>query len=177
MKIEKIPKNQFPKFWMDEISGKMKEIVMKFLEDKNLDSYELQILKDYLIQWIDKTIDNVKYLLSGEQLRKYMEEGVPPNYKDKINNMNQYQIKNYIVKELLDYGIDPFQVIKLSSKRIQCIRSESEDYLATDINNAIKDRSNVLDIQIFDHDTYWIAFIIFEIKHVQVIKNNSLEGN
>ncbi len=56
--------------------------------------------------------------------------------------------------------------MKITSKKIFCIRSESEDYLASDINDAIKDKSNVLDIKIFDRKEYWVAFIIYSIKHV-----------
>ncbi len=54
----------------------------------------------------------------------------------------------------------------MSSKKIICIRSESEDYLASDINDAIKDKSNVLEIKIFDRKGYWVAFIIYSITHV-----------
>lgn len=89
-----------PLFWMNKQSGKMKEIVFKFLDDKKLTDDELKTLKWYVIQWIEGTEVNSKQFLG------YV--SVPPEYKKKIESMNQKQLHEYIPGELLDYGIDPF---------------------------------------------------------------------
>lgn len=57
------------------------------------------------------------------------------------------------------------KVLKISSKFVVCIKSESEDYLEEDLNKEIKNKSNVLDIQIFPRETYWVAFIIYKREH------------
>lgn len=53
----------------------------------------------------------------------------------------------------------------MSSKFIKYIKSETENYLEEDINEEIKNKSNVLKIKIFDREGYWVAFIIYEMKH------------
>ncbi len=77
-----------PLFWMHEQSGMMKEIIMNFLQDKELTEDQMKVLRWYLIQWTEKF-------------------NHPPNYKEKINSSNQKEISDYI-GVLLDYGIDPF---------------------------------------------------------------------
>ena len=77
-------------FWMNEQSGQMKEIVMNFLQDIELSKIQLEVLKNYIIQWIEKaTITR------------------PPDYHLIIMNSNQKELNDYI-GVLLDYGIDPF---------------------------------------------------------------------
>ncbi len=107
-KIEKIPKSKQPKFWMNEVSGRMKQIVTKFFENKRLTTRELKVIKDYIIQWIEKTANNMRYLVSEEEFQHYLETGVPKDYKRKIEELDQDQIMVYIGEELLKYGIDPF---------------------------------------------------------------------
>lgn len=108
MKIGKIPKENQPKFWMNEVSGVMKQIVTKFFESKRLTPRELKVIKEYIIQWIDKTANNMRYLVSKQEFENYLETGVPKDYKKKIESLDQDQIMDYIGEELLNYGIDPF---------------------------------------------------------------------
>ncbi len=108
LKIEKIPKEDIPKFWMHEVSGRMKQIVSKFFEGKQLTPSELKVIKEYIIQWIEKTANNMRYLVSEEEFQHYLETGVPKDYKKKIEELDQDQIMDYVAEELLKYGIDPF---------------------------------------------------------------------
>ena len=97
-----------PKYWRNEVSGGMKQIVNKFFEGKQLIPRELKVIKDYIIQWIEKTANSVKYIVSEEEFQDYLETGVPKDYNEKIEEMDQEQIMVYIGEELLKYGIDPF---------------------------------------------------------------------
>lgn len=48
-----------PLFWMNETTGRMKEIVIKFFsEDQDLGRYEREILKHYMIPWVQAAIQN-----------------------------------------------------------------------------------------------------------------------
>lgn len=75
---------------MHEKTGKMKQIVLDFLNDKKLSQDDLNILKKYIIQWIQATSITS-----------------PPNYEARIKQFNEEQLHEFIL-ELLDYGIDPF---------------------------------------------------------------------
>ncbi len=108
IKIEKIPKEEIPKFWMHEVSGRMKQIVSKFFEKKQLTPSELKVLKEYIIQWIEKTANNMRYLVSEEEFEHYLKTGVPKDYKKQIEVCSQDQIMDYVTEELLNYGLDPF---------------------------------------------------------------------
>ncbi len=77
-------------FWMNEASGQMKEIVMKFIRSEKLDEAQLETLKWYMIQWIEKAAFHR-----------------PIGYRDIINVSTQEELSKY-VGVLLDYGIDPF---------------------------------------------------------------------
>jgi hypothetical protein len=78
-----------PLFWMNETTGMMKSIVLKYLESKHLTNLELKYLRWYLVQYIDAMISK------------------PPNYKEEINKRDQKGLEDYI-EVLLDFGIDPF---------------------------------------------------------------------
>ena len=86
----------------------MKQIVMKFLEEKQLNPNELNVIKGYIIQWIERTVNNMKLLGSEEEFKNYLKTGVPKDYNKKIGDMDQNQIMNYVTEELLKYGFDPF---------------------------------------------------------------------
>ena len=83
-----IPKN-VPLFWMDEKTGMMKAIVLKYLESIHLTNLEMKYLRWYLVQWIDAMISK------------------PPNYKEEIEKRDQKGLEEYI-EVLLEYAIDPF---------------------------------------------------------------------
>lgn len=81
-----------PLYWMNEQSGEMKEIVLKFLDKEKLDINELNKLKWYIKQWISGLlfkIPNKKLIL--KQI-------------DQSNQEKLYKIQ----MELLEIGIDPF---------------------------------------------------------------------
>ena len=88
--IKEMSECEVPLFWMHEVSGGMKEIVMGFLGDKKLTEDHMKVLRWYLIQWIEK-----------------LPVFRPEDYKEKINNATQKELSDYI-GVLLDYGIDPF---------------------------------------------------------------------
>jgi len=66
----------------------MKDIVFKFLNKLALNSYELEVLRWYVRQWI---------------------EAMPSKPQDfnKVMLMSQNELMNYLAGELLEYGIDP----------------------------------------------------------------------
>lgn len=107
-KIEKIPRDEQPLFWMNEASGRMKQIVQDFFNKKLLKPTDLRILKNYIIQWVDNTVKSIRHLVSEKEFKDYLKNGVPPDYQKKIGELNQDQLMNYIVEELLKYGLDPF---------------------------------------------------------------------
>ncbi len=106
-KLEKFRENQ-PLFWMNEVSGQMEMIVKKFFNKKKLNPSELNVLKGYIIQWVERTVNNMKYLVSETEFQHYLKTGVPKDYKKKIEELDQNKIMNYVTEELLNYGFDPF---------------------------------------------------------------------
>lgn len=84
-----------PLFWMHEVSGRMREIVMKFFDDQenNLDLEELNILKSYLKQWMDSMM-----IPSDEKAKLFIQ-------LRRIQNKEQLKDFNF---KLLKFGIDPF---------------------------------------------------------------------
>jgi len=78
-----------PLYWRHEVSGRMAEIVRKFLDRQRLDDYELKIIRWYVFQWVDAMPFK------------------PANYGD-ILAMSQKELLEYVTGTLLDYGIDPF---------------------------------------------------------------------
>ena len=79
-----------PVYWMHEISGRMKRIVTKFLENKPLTREELGVIRWYVYQW-------VHYMPSK-----------PDDYKG-VMLMDQSELKSYTFHVLVcTYGIDPF---------------------------------------------------------------------
>jgi len=77
-------------YWQNEYTGRMKEIVMKYFNNTLLNPEELDILKAYIIQWVNGC------------------PAKPGNYTYIITHMNQSQLRKYVVEVLLPYGIDPF---------------------------------------------------------------------
>ena len=100
---------KFPLFWMNETSGKMKRIVLRFFEDLDLSPEELKILKMYIIQWIEGTIFQTRPFFNNEKkYQEYLKKAVPSDYKTVIENADQWELSGYISNTLLKYGIDPF---------------------------------------------------------------------
>ena len=97
-----------PLFWMDEQTGMMKAIVDKFLEEIHLTNLEMKYLRWYIVQWIDGIVSHTKMRYPEKDFEKYLKNGVPENYKNKTDEMDQEQLIDFVVKELLNYGIDPF---------------------------------------------------------------------
>lgn len=79
-----------PVYWMHEQSGKMKEIVMKYLNDESLTEDELKTLQWYIHQF---ALD--------------MPSKPPILELNEIFKMNQSKLKIYIDYLLQEYGIDP----------------------------------------------------------------------
>ena len=77
-----------PVYWMQEQSGKMKEIVRKFLENEPLNQYELEVLRWYFHQWVEAMPSR------------------PDDYA-RILIMTQEELRAYNMRLLNDYGIDP----------------------------------------------------------------------
>ena len=90
-----------PLYWKKEASGKMAQIVRRFFNKEVLTDKQLNLLKWYVIQWIEGTSNTVS-ALSGQNAI------VPPNYRERISNFDQSELYSFVSKELLLYGIDPF---------------------------------------------------------------------
>ena len=77
-----------PFYWRYEMTGKMKEIIVKFLNKIALNKYELEVFRWYVKQWI---------------------EAMPSRPEDfnKVMLMSQDDLMTYLSGELLEYGIDP----------------------------------------------------------------------
>jgi hypothetical protein len=77
-----------PVYWKNEISGKMKAIVVKFLDKQPFNEWELETFRWYIKQWI---------------------EAMPSRPSDflKVMLMSQNELFGYLSGELLEYGIDP----------------------------------------------------------------------
>jgi hypothetical protein len=77
-----------PFYWMYEQSGRMKEIVRKFLNIERLNEWELDVFRWYIHQWV--------------QAMPSRPEGF-----SKILIMSEDELRSYIVHDLLAVGIDP----------------------------------------------------------------------
>lgn len=77
-----------PFYWRYEQSGKMKQIIVKFLHKQALNQWELETLRWYVKQWIEGMPNK------------------PPSYS-KVLLMSQDELMGYLSGELLAYGIDP----------------------------------------------------------------------
>ncbi|MBY9006278.1 MAG: hypothetical protein KGD63_05935 [Candidatus Lokiarchaeota archaeon] len=95
-------------YWQNEITGQMKDIVMKFLDKQILNSSELKTLKWYIIQWIDNTKLTTIELKNeiDKELIDYIK--ISSELSNRTISLSQNEIYNFIVKDLLDFGIDPF---------------------------------------------------------------------
>ncbi len=45
-----------PKFWRDEVSGKLEGPIMRYLEGKPVSPEDVQLIRLYLQQWIDSPV-------------------------------------------------------------------------------------------------------------------------
>ena len=79
-------------YWMNEQTGRMREIVMKFFsKDKGVTEEELEVLKWYVEQWVDAMPNQ------------------PPNWRERLaacTTKKALQEFNWML--VRDYGIDPF---------------------------------------------------------------------
>lgn len=80
--------NGGPVYWKHETSGKMKQIIVKFLNREPFNQWELETFRWYVHQWV---------------------EAMPskPSDYNKILLMSQADLFRYLSDELLGYGIDP----------------------------------------------------------------------
>ncbi len=79
-------------YWMNETTGEMARIVNNYFKDIALDEEDLNMLKKYIIQWIDRIPFEEK----------------PTNYKVVIEGLSQEDLSFYIMNTLVPKGIDPF---------------------------------------------------------------------
>jgi hypothetical protein len=80
--------DHMPFYWQQETSGKMKAIVVKFLNREPFNQWELETFRWYVHQWVAAMPSK------------------PQDY-NKILLMSQAELFNYVSDELLGYGIDP----------------------------------------------------------------------
>lgn len=80
---------EFPVYHMHEVSGRMSEIVRKFINQIALNQLELDCLRWYVYQWVHSMTSK------------------PDNY-ERIKIMSQDELKEYCFRDLLEWGIDPF---------------------------------------------------------------------
>jgi len=79
-----------PLYWMHERSGRMRQIVKKFLQNQELTPEELLVIRWYVFQWVDAMPRR------------------PRDY-DKILEMDQSTLKSYTYHVLVsEYAFDPF---------------------------------------------------------------------
>lgn len=77
-----------PLYWMHEQSGRMKEIVRKFLDNQELNEWELEVFRWYIHQWVRAMPSK-------------------PNDYAMILIMSQDDLRKYVATTLLGLGIDP----------------------------------------------------------------------
>lgn len=79
-------------YWMHEQSGRMREIVKKFLsKDQELTNREIEILKWYIEQWVDAMPHK------------------PPRWRERLAACTtKKQLKDYNWMLVSEYAIDPF---------------------------------------------------------------------
>lgn len=77
-----------PFYWQQETSGKMKEIIQKFLKQQPMNDWEYEIFRWYVWQWTRAM-------------------PVKPDDFNKILLMNLQELSSYLTGELLELGIDP----------------------------------------------------------------------
>lgn len=76
-------------YWTHETSGRMKEVVLKFVNNEKLTESELHIIRWYIHQFADAMPSK-------------------PNDLEKILEMNQQELKEYNYNVLVcEWGIDP----------------------------------------------------------------------
>jgi hypothetical protein len=100
-----------PVFWSNEKSGRMKEVVQKFFDHKELDKEEFTILKWYVKQWINKTYLQVCKTMEtnhqsdpGKGYEKVMKELA--NKAETITDVESLRV--FVSADCLNAGIDPF---------------------------------------------------------------------
>jgi len=95
-------------YWQNEISGNMKQIVMKFFDNEFLTLNELKILKWYIIQWIDRTKLSVisQIEIVDKSLIDFVEKSC--ELSKRVISLTQNELYEFIPNDLLDFGIDPF---------------------------------------------------------------------
>ena len=76
-------------YWMYESSGRLKDIVPRFLRGEDLKISEIELLRDYLVQYTSAMC-------------------LPRRTKARIENIRAVSHLRDVTKELLDWGVDPW---------------------------------------------------------------------
>ena len=82
-----------PRYWANEVTGRMKEIVLKFFQAQKLEDEEIKILKSYIMEWMNDSLIPINKRVVLEDELKSITDSI------KLMEFNH---------NLLDYGIDPF---------------------------------------------------------------------
>ena len=83
-------------YWMNETSGQMKEIVVKFSNNKTLTQKELDTLRLYVKQWLEDT-------------RFKFREGIREKLLAELKAIKvQDKLMEFVTGSLSEWGIDPF---------------------------------------------------------------------
>jgi hypothetical protein len=54
--IDQVPAEQRPKFWLDEITGRLKPVVERYYRGDQLGDLGCALMREYLEQWIDSPV-------------------------------------------------------------------------------------------------------------------------
>jgi len=88
--MNSIQESKIPKYWKYETTGKLREIIIKFLHNMALEHKDLWSLKYYIIQWID-----------AMPLK-------PRGWECFIKNASQNSLFEYVMELNKEWGINPF---------------------------------------------------------------------
>jgi len=94
-----------PLYWMHEQSGRMRRIVKDFLNGNPLSQEDFDILKQYVTQWIDGTYIQASRMKDPDDKYDNVMKGLAVKLKS-ISGQNE--LMEFISKECLEAGIDPF---------------------------------------------------------------------
>lgn len=90
-----------PLYWRDEVTGRLAAVIARYLREEPLSAADLQVMRVYLIQWIDAPVWDSNPHLSAEG-RLYLTE-----LRQKARNLNTYREVEEWLDAATENGMDP----------------------------------------------------------------------
>lgn len=85
---------QPPRFWMEETSGQLAEAVEVYMRDEPLSSAQLDLLRLYLRQYLERAV------MAGEEQRQ--------RFLNRIEKLRKTRDIERLAGELSEFGVEPF---------------------------------------------------------------------